>query len=58
MTCPTHMTCPAHMTCTICWFEKDDGFIEMLARRDRLVKWNPGMKILKRGDAFLFESSK
>jgi len=53
-----------HKTSPLCWFEKEDGAVEVLGGRDRFVEWTankyPGSKADKKGESFLnpFEATK
>ncbi|MCL4420037.1 hypothetical protein M1146_08230 [Patescibacteria group bacterium] len=53
-----------HKTSPICWFEKDDGSMEVLGGRDKFVDWvaknYSGSKADKKGESFLnpFEATK
>jgi len=63
-TLPSDSPFMRHKTSPICWFEKDDGTVEVLGGRDRLVEWtarnHAGSRADKKGDAVLnpFESTK
>jgi len=53
-----------HKTSPLCWFEKDDGTLQVVGGRDMLVAWIsqsfPGSKADKKGDSIVspFESNK
>eukprot|EP01126_Amoeba_proteus_P059782 TRINITY_DN784_c0_g1_i10.p1 TRINITY_DN784_c0_g1~~TRINITY_DN784_c0_g1_i10.p1 ORF type:complete len:243 (+),score=44.31 TRINITY_DN784_c0_g1_i10:402-1130(+) len=56
-TIPRDNTFQKHKTSPICWFEKDDGSIEPIGGRDRLVEWVattfPGSRADKKGSKSL-----